>query len=736
MPQKTQKYTTSGSQTAFYEISAREIEVPDAVKKNIKLLKPHHPEINIPLSKRLIIGGIEMFYIIETKPEGKTPKLNLMRASSAETKISQLVRSTNNHSFSASSQQKQVKFEPEAILKLPKPNPLGIITDNSICDVQREQIALDISSILSFQTTNAKILEYEGKPALLVYFDPIKPLSHLCNGVEKKAYSLNIFNDKTYLDEGTFKAVGENIEPETFIREPGLLLAFFYLCNDPDAIGKNFQNLALRDEYFYIFDKLFKVNDCISLDSGFNFKRTGLESHGSRHFMFRNKQLISCSPVAEKLKSICILLDKVDQIIQHIEHIIQSYPENHSEHSENINLLRKDAENIKNIINERIAKLQSKLPKVSGKGLNNAHELLSREPAIANAVFILAKLLERPVLFHKDGRPYQLPWVDEESLRIEKPSLLSVIKHPTLLSVINIELGERNTLIQFDANLNEKYKDQLQWIISKAGLEDHLQQPSDDKLLIDNNSLLQLTEMRVYPECRADIDLSINYLEKRDLIQIGKHYSRYQVSEELVKKHIMAFESIFNRQTNREQLINFQTLMSELKNNIGEDANLALTKHLLKRYCYGHLQSLCKQHEGKIAETIQQGFNIARKLDRIFFFTQTLLAMSNTTLHMEKLLQNIIQFWKKNGDNIREYQSALSHSEAFQRLLEGSLKEHSPLAFSKQRFAFAGTSESRPTAMSPAASSSSSTLAASSSVLSSHAESMFVSAKDSFLDYP
>lgn len=195
-------------------------------------------------------GEIRRYCRIIEKVSGVTEKIPLVSFTAVDKNLHKLLIDMPTTVDSYINNKSQYALPMQAILKLPK--KIKVFKTPILTEVQREALALDISEMLGFKTTGHKMLiSHNGEPRLFVPFDNIKQLKEFASA-EKLASAEN----KIDVNDSTIKPVGEGLLPDQTIEDFGKSLAYFYLCNDPDAFGGYNQNKALiNDKYFYIFDQ-------------------------------------------------------------------------------------------------------------------------------------------------------------------------------------------------------------------------------------------------------------------------------------------------------------------------------------------------------------------------------------------------------------------------------------------------------------------------------------------------
>ena len=106
---------------------------------------------------------------------------------------------------------------------------------------------------------------------------------------------------------------------------------------------------------------------------------------------------------------------------------------------------------------------------------------------------------------------------------------------------------------------------QLEWLNSKTGLQ--IQFSGNKLSLKPNETLANLTEEKVYPECSETLQLDYNYLAKEDLKQLARHYSREKDFADNYINKINEIEESLRPENVNEKAVAFQALLNQFSRN-------------------------------------------------------------------------------------------------------------------------------------------------------------------------
>ncbi len=553
-----------------------------------------------------------IYYVMMDEVGGVTEKLSLIGAVSLRTKLqfildnADTVTMKNYHEIHG-----PLKLNTEAILKLPK--------HGNVCEVQREKMALDLSCLLGLQTTSATLMNYKGKPALFVPFDKITLLRDVATG---KTMHGHLGSLKKYLHYSTINPVGEGLQANRFISEFGHSLGLFYLCSDTDAIGGYNQNKALKNNQLYVFDQVISLDDKLQLDSRLSMKPIKLITHHTRHDQGRNRTLIEDASIASKFQALTQLKNKRREVEQYCKRIIddhkstlhdlslalkQPHPKdgkkNLNDKRKLITALLHDTEKIKEKLLQRIDKVDDVLLSKS-----------SVEPAIIQQTLLLEKMLNYPILFTEDGRPYCSPWTNKNTT---KAVTVKNHSHDDLIYIQFSNAIPKDIIKMIRRQMGEKNSDS--WIHSEY------------ELSIPKKVLLALTESTLFPEHEPYLDMKNNYLDVDDLrvIQHGYEGAHCHKIIELIDTYNL--ESSKDSTDILDRMDEMEKKLHALQNG---SSNQGFIKHVLRKFQFDVQQRLQRMiPEGEIREPLHQAFNAAVQLDQVSSFNQVV----REALHQGKL---------------------------------------------------------------------------------------------------
>ena len=532
---------------------------------------------------------------------GVTNKISLMHRDKVVEQLNHWVASNASTLTDYNEHRNQYKLSTEAILKLPK--------HGDAKEVQREAMALNISRILHLDTAKSTMVSYQGNPALLVPFEDITLLTEISSG---KAMRARLFSTATYTHYSTLNPVGEGLEAERFIEDFGPSLGLFYLCSDTDAVGGRSQNKALRKNHLFIFDQVLMEQDKLGLDSRLSMQPIKLFTKHTRHDQGRNRTLIEDSSMDKKFESLAQLKQEQPKLLQYCAHVsfihmqkikalkialnTATTPQERKELKWQIDLvqsLKDDADILRNKIKERIHKINEIIPQRSK----------SIDEQLLKHIFILEKLLNIPVLFADDARPYRNPWSQRNSIHVQE--VTRPAEHPEHIK------------IKFDRAISE---DVLAMLRRQLGVSSPVSL-SGHELIIQDHHLRALTEASLFPEHQSDLDEEQNYLRTADLDVIKRGYG-----EGLHGKIIHATREYLDIMTN--DLLNFDyklrcidTTRDILKGYIDKAKDKGFGMHVLKKFQFDVQQKLQRMMpEDSKPTQINLAFSAALKLDQISMF--------------------------------------------------------------------------------------------------------------------
>lgn len=580
-----------------------------------------------------------VYYILADSVGGVTEKLSLINASSLKAKLENLLGTNTVTMENYGEVRDQFKLGTEAILKLPK--------HGNVLEVQREKMALDISNILGLQTTKSTLMDYNGKPALFIPFDNITLLREVATG---KTMQARLGSFKKYSHYSTINPVGEALQANAFINEFGHSLGLFYLCSDTDALGGYNQNKALKDNRLFIFDQVISLDDKLMLDSRLSMKPIKLISHHTRHDQGRNRTLIEDASVENKFQALMALKNKRHEIGNYCSTVINRHQTTLSDLSiavrqphtkremkkliNKIKLVKKllsDAEKLKIKLLQRIDKIDAIFPKSEA------------DPTVIQQALLLEKMLNHPVLFSEDGRPYSNPWANKNTIKA-----LTIVDD--LDGTINIKFNSNipNDVIQMiQRQMGEQTSGS--WICSEKELK-----MSKDRLLLLNESTL-------FPEHDCHFDAEKIYLSVDDL-EVIQHGYRGRNHHKII-----ALIDGYNKDLLKDPISTLDHMDAiEIKlNTIKENLkNKGFIKHVLKKFHFDahHIQQLMISDVNK-RETINQAFNAALKLDQVSLFSQVVREAIRQDKLDDPVFSNYLTTCIEESNAAIDHFSALKHSE-------------------------------------------------------------------------
>ncbi|MBA2651338.1 MAG: hypothetical protein H0U73_03595 [Tatlockia sp.] len=654
--------------------------------KDLRKLVNLKDNINIPKEN----GEPNHFLILDEAAGGVTEKISLISLDDASQKISNIcnIDKLNFNSYCAN--RNDYKLSTEAILKLPK--------HGNTTEVQREAIALNISRILGFNTTKSSMIDYKGQAALFVPFDEIKLLNEFAKGKDQilllpSAISgLSKFMSK-YLHYSTINPVGNELNSDQILEDFGKMLAFSYLCNDPDFIGMDNQNKAIKSgKELYVFDQVIMAgDDKMELDSRMSLSPVGSGRH-SRHNQGRNRSVIEDSSFDAKFNSIATLLDHKGEInvmldtlylthkskligikneystikteipsqenISKLKHLEEQFKE--------VGLLHKDVLEIKRTTNTRMKSMLQKFPRINGSPMNS--QLFLENKDLIKPCLVLEKLVNKPVLFSADGRPYKHPWTHRNNDKI------STILQQNEKTFISFDSDKLN-LFGYSINAAE-----MTSILVQLGIDNF--SIHENTLIIPNEELSKINENSLFPEHRP-FDSEKDYLAVENLAHTFSAYSP--------ENQTVLIESIKNYKADMQKTNDpafrikvIENAQNYIDSKLQRMENKGLLKHFelnMQMDFQAHLRQIILINSPELSDKIAQAFEAAVKVDRVKQFNSTLIAyVKNPTGQLANYLDKCID----HANKAQDYGKAKTESEAMAQdslafTKELSIKQDSPL---------------------------------------------------------
>ncbi|HAZ7574419.1 hypothetical protein OQJ02_09140 [Legionella sp. PATHC032] len=572
--------------------------------------------------------------------EGVTEKISLITLAKVKEQLGHLCAQKELDLVSYSESREQYyKLDTQGILKLPK--------YGDIKEVQREAMALNISRLMGLDTTSSTTVSYNGRPALFIPFDSINLLNEFSSGKSFKA-GMGL-SGQIYTHYSTIKPLGEGVQADLYIKDFGNALALLYLCCDTDAIGGYCKNKALRNySSLYIFDQVITDTGKFILDSRISLQPNQFIMKHTRHGQGRNRTLIEDSSIMTKYASIMQLKELKRIITQYCDHISWLHHNRTqtikrllqgelakdervrlTEELNDVDILEKDAEQIKSQIIIRINKIAEVLPQTTGiVGFDVIRQCL-----------ILEKLLHNPVLYSDDGRPYKNPWTTRQANPVQ---------------TIN-DLQNGKIQITFKSNIPEEMVD----FIKRHGGGDSLTITSPKVITISKAHLDSLKENMLHPEYSPELSLNTNYLDDKDLCIIKMAYRIGNRTK--ILNAIAEYRAIMNNeQVSFHNKIECLTQTEAKIKALIEMANdKGLGMHILKKFYFDMQQRLQKLINPEVMpHDISKAFAAALKLDRVSDFNKVV---------REAIVQNKVtdpQFIIFLADCIKKEALATNYKEA------------------------------------------------------------------------
>lgn len=631
---------------------------------------------------------------------GVTEKVSLVQLATAKDKLQKLTTDLPKDYQSYIDHLSEYQLKTDAIIKLPK--------HGKITEVQHEAVALNISRLLGFNTTQSTVVSYQDKPALFVPFEKIQLLSDF---VESNVP--NPKESKTSTHYSTIKAIGEKLKYDQSIEDFGKTLGFLYLCNDPDTIGGYAQNKALiNSKQLYVFDQVIMTETIgkpyLSIDSRMSLFPSALIAKHSRHFRGRNRTVIEDSAFDAKFDSVVNLFKNKQAILSHIDDVINTHKENEvkiksnmikrqqmiSSLSEKLNTLNQQRENSKTAISsdmdediklletalkdeiKQLHENQSKLdnlatlladafdiqqavgsrlqnalrylPKMNNSDLNET-VLLENKDVIKHAL-IFEKLLNNPRLYSEDGRPYKHPWTDRNNINI-----------------INVKITKDNKVqLFFNRDLDMNYLKGLKILANIEGMKIGFNNTSIE---IDRDELLKINEISPFPEMTNGFDIKKKYLDHKELNFIQQFYGeghRTRVIKEIreYEKKIQSHEL-----STKEKLNAMQYAVKILYHYLTDAADKGFIKHVQVKLQLDIQQQLQKLiNEPVLNAKLQEAFNAAMKLDSMAMFNEVLINAIRTNNLQNPFFTNYLDTCIRYANQADNYTEAKNASDALYQL--------------------------------------------------------------------
>lgn len=525
-----------------------------------------------------------IFYCTLAIPtEGVTAKIALAEYLKVKSQLQQLCNAEPLTVASYCKNREQYCLRMDAILKLPK--------HGKIQEVQHEALALNISRMLGLDTTRSTLVSHNERPALLIPFDSIQLLREFASGKE-----FNPYLGKAYTHYSTMKPIGEGVQANQFTDDFGALLGLIFLCSDPDTIGGNCQNKALRNgRSLYVFDQILMADTHFALDSRLCLQPVQIVWKHTRHGLGRNRTLIEDSSTTNKFASLLQLIQKGPLISQYLSQVASTYHQRSqqvsaSHETTHVLALEHDVLELNKVVEKRLIALRTIFPKTSG---------IIKTEDIGQA-FLLEKLLHGGVLFSDDGRPYRQPWTEN---------------HNNPLQSVH-ELDNNRLEIRFTTEINLELLSMLQ---RQSGVVITLN-PNKNALQLSRADLYTLGEDALYPEHSLELRTQHNYLLSNDFNVLKNAYAQRDITEALtiITSYLHRMNSSLHSVNEKIQMMS-QTEQS-LKSLISDASDKGFALHTLKKFYFDQQQQLQKLIPPHLQPKLNQAFSAAFKLDRISIF--------------------------------------------------------------------------------------------------------------------
>ena len=509
-----------------------------------------------------------------------------------------------------------------AMLKLPK--------HGKSRGVQREAMALEMSRILDFndvKTTESTTVAYQGGPALFVRFDDIRELNQFATGKDMgREFS---FSNRPNTHYATINPLGnpqgKGLRANPYINDFGSGLGLTYLCSDTDALGGNSQNKALLGNKLYVFDQAFKLDDRLELDSRLSMKpKSNFYSKAYlRHGRGRNRTLIEDSSIEQKFDSLMQLVDKKDELIAYCQSVAAGHQAekarliakhrltgNYFYSSETraqikrLRGLRYDALEIRKKVEQRIGKIEAILPKVTVQDYNpNNKRKLSKK------ALVLEKLLNKPVLFTPEGRPYRNPWTNAHAIK-----------------ALSVDEGGHGFLkITFNNKIPEDVFNMLRRHFLNSDME-----MNDRVIKMRKSEFLALKESQLFPEHNDELNLhEKNCLNLEDLNVIKSGYSKEPSIEKIIDL-IEQYNRIMSDAASSKgyKLGAIQHTMKCLDQLIKKSSDQGFGQHVLKKFHVAvqqQLQLMMQESPLQVdMKKLNAAFQAAMRLDQVEKFNEVM----------------------------------------------------------------------------------------------------------------
>ncbi|CDZ78521.1 hypothetical protein BN59_02831 [Legionella massiliensis] len=625
--------------------------------------------INIPKED----GSNDHYCILPDAAGGVTEKYSVMSTGKAIEQMIHLYNGRYGLDFAGyTAQRDNFKLSTEGILKLPK--------HGKTIEVQREAIALNISRILGFTTTKSTMVEHNGQAALFVPFDKIQLMKEFAHGethhvvLPSSLKKITSIGDE-YLHYSTITPVGNQLHSDRAIEDFGRVMAFSYLCNDPDFIGMENQNKAIKDNHLlYIFDQVVMSDEKMELDSRLSLAPIGAGRH-SRHNQGRNRSIVEDSSFNAKFASVTQLLENQGRINTMLDGILDSHdtkirqlradikniadkggralPAEKEQMKalqtqlKEVELLRGDAAGIKDVINSRMETMFRKFPTLNGQAMNPQVFLANQD--VLRQSLTLEKLINKPVLFADDGRPYKNPWTYRNKNKITEINLTHDNKVELTFKTLDVT--------------------QMIAVLKSAGVDTSLCEKKGTTLKIPIGELNKVQERCMFPELGAFAPPPNGYL---DINRLRLNLSGYSENSEVIiariekyKADLLQAEALEYGPDIKNKIENMQSTLAALKEIRDSSSSKGMVKQVelnLQLDIQENLREMIHEEEPGLDAKIAQAFEAAVKLDRVNDFNHVLMAFAYNGFKnapgLDTYLTHCITAGQRANDNYKNAKEA------------------------------------------------------------------------------
>ena len=600
------------------------------------------------LLQKMNVDG-KTYYTLAESAGGATEKVSLVDEATVSEKLKKLTDTVLSIE-SYHEARKTFKLSTNAFLKLPK--------HGKVTEVQRESMALAISRIIGLTTTKSTDVMYNGNPAIFIPFDKITELSQFATGKTMQGFDPKKLKKVTYSHYSTLNPVGEGLQTNSVIDDLGKSIGLFYLCSDTDAVGGYNQNKALKANSLFVFDQVFSLDDKLGLDSRLSMQPTKWLTKHTRHDQGRNRTVIEDASIDTKYNALMQLKEKKSELDEYCAQIISEHKKTLSTLQQmkrkgknvknEINLTKKllnDAQKVLKKLDQRIDKIDTIFPKIKGN--------IANSKSLLKPTLILEKLLNKPVLFASDGRPYRNPWTQRNSLRATNMS----------------EDADPNYVrIRFNKSVP---LDMLELLRQKTGHDDSPTRSWFKTVRILKSDLIKLQENVYFPEHGKDFEpnsKTINYLDIAELDLIKQGYGAGGRGD--IIKIVKAFDELYTLKSSLgSKLILIEAMEQELNSLKNQATEKGFGQHVIKKFhmdVQQKLQALMKDEQKP--KNITEAFSAALKLDQISIFNHVVNKAIGQGKLQDPAFTDFLEACIAQANNVTDHASAINNSHAIKEL--------------------------------------------------------------------